>query len=127
LDPFTLITRVVPSLPARQPAGPTEEGYATTPLLTLDQVRQAGRLAWHPARHYLFSEGRLLRVVLFSPLRSDLTAPISMNLRPSSLHGDEQYIQNGWRHFEECDCGFCLDAKVESQREPNGHGQPDRR
>jgi hypothetical protein len=93
--------------------------------LTLDQVRKAGRLAWHPAHHYLFSDGRLLRVVLFSPLRSDLTALITMNLRPSSLHGDEGHIQSGWRHLEECDCALCQDARTASSGKHNGHSQRD--
>jgi hypothetical protein len=94
--------------------------------LTLDQVRKAGRLAWHSAHHYLFSEGRLLRVVIFSPLRSDPTAHITMNLRPSSLHGDERHIQNGWRHLEECDCGFCQDARTTSPGKSNGHSRKNR-
>ena len=101
--------------------GTAQEGYATTPVLTLDQVRQAGRLAWHPKNHYLFSEGRLLRVVLFSPLRNNPPSPVTINLRPSSLHGDEQHIQNGWRHLDDCDCVFCSGAKSASDQKPNSH------
>ena len=95
-------------------------------MLTLDQVRQADRLAWHPVHHYLFSEGRLLRVVLSSPLSGDQTTHIAMNLRPSSLHGDEQPIHSGWRHLEECDCDFCQDARTASPGKSNGHSRRDR-
>jgi hypothetical protein len=107
------------------PAGPTEEGYATTPVLTLEEVRQAGRLAWHPTHHYLYADGRLLRLVLFSPLRSDPPFPIALNLRPSTLHGNEQHIQSGWRHLEDCDCPFCQDAKTSGERKSNGRSHRD--
>ena len=107
------------------PPRPTEEGYATTPVLTLDEVRQAGRLAWHSAHHYLYADGHLLRVVLFSPLRSDPPFPITMNLHPSVLHGNEQHIQSGWRHLEGCDCRFCQDAKTAGERTPNGRSRRD--
>lgn len=93
--------------------------------MTLDQVRQAGRLAWHPVHHYLFSEDRLLRVVLFSPLGDDPTTNLTMNLRPSSLHGDERHIQDGWRHLDGCDCRFCQSAKATAPRKSNGHRQRD--
>jgi hypothetical protein len=93
--------------------------------LTLDQVRQAGHLAWHPVHHYLFSEGRLLRVVLFSPLGDDPSTHITMNLRPSSLHGDERHIQSGWRHLDGCDCRFCQGSKTATPRKSNGHSRRD--
>jgi hypothetical protein len=92
-------------------------------VLTLDEVRQAGRLAWHPRHHYLFSDGRLLRVVLFSPTHGDSPFPITMNLRPSALHGNEQHIQDGWCHLEGCDCSFCEAAKTAGERKPNGGDQ----
>jgi hypothetical protein len=102
-----------------------EEGYATTPVLTLDQVRQAGRLAWHPKHHYLYSDGRLLRVVLFSPLRSSPPAPITLTLRPSALHGDEQHVQSGWRHLEGCDCPLCTNPRTVGDRKSNGRSSHD--
>jgi hypothetical protein len=74
--------------------------------LTLDEVRRAGRLAWHPVHHYLFSDGRLLRVVV-SAQPGDSRKPVTMNLRVSALSGSEQHIQDGWLHLEDCDCGLC--------------------
>jgi hypothetical protein len=108
-------------------AGTTGEDGATIPVLTFGQVRQAGRLAWHPAHHYLYASGQLLRVVLFSPPRGDPPFPVTLNLRPSSLHGDEQHIQTGWRHLDACDCQFCQDAnaKTAGERKANGRSRPD--
>jgi hypothetical protein len=91
----------------------------------LDEVRQAGRLAWHSTNHYLYAEGHLLRVVLFSALRSDPPFPVTMNLHPSALHGNEQHIQDGWRHLEGCDCRFCQVAKPADERKSNGRGRRD--
>jgi hypothetical protein len=80
-------------------------------VLTLHEVRRAGRLGWHPVHHYVFSDGRLLRVVV-SALPGEARNPVTMNLRVSALSGGEQHIQDGWLHLEDCDCGFCVAARV---------------
>jgi hypothetical protein len=97
--------------------------------LTLDEVHRAGRLAWHPVHHYLFADGRLLRVVV-SALPGNARNPATMNLRVSALSGSEQHIQDGWLHLEGCDCGFCVAAKVRSAGGRDApmaqQGRPDR-
>jgi hypothetical protein len=94
-------------------------------VLTLDEVRQAGLLAWHPAHHYLFSDGHLLRVVLSHSPAGGRPSPVTMNLRRSALHGSEQHIQTGWHHLEGCDCRFCQRAKSAGEQKTNGRGHRD--
>jgi hypothetical protein len=94
-------------------------------VLTLDEVRQAGLLAWHPTHHYLYSDGHLLRVVLAHSPGIERPASVSMNLRRSTLHGSEQHIQTGWHHLEDCDCRFCQVAKAAGEQKTNGRGHRD--
>ena len=90
-------------------------GTTITRALTFAQVKQAGRLAFHPRHHYLYLDGQLLRVVVRAPLAWD----VSLHLRPSALRGSEQHIQDGWCHLDACDCEFCRPA-TERCAEPNG-------
>jgi hypothetical protein len=93
--------------------------------LTLDEVRQSGRLAWHPKHHYLYADGQLLRVVLLAPPGNDSPFAANFNLRLSSLHGNEQHIQSGWRHLEGCDCPVCGPAKSTGKPKANGRSKRD--
>jgi hypothetical protein len=76
-------------------------------------VREAGRFAWHPREHYIFSDGLLLRVTLPCGRRNPagLSNDVRLSVRVSSLHGDERMIQDGWRHLTTCDCALCAKAR----------------
>jgi hypothetical protein len=104
-------------------AGRRRGGRETDRTLTLSQVREAGRFAWHPKEHYVFSGGLLLRVTLPCGRRNSagLSNDVRLSVRVSSLHGDERMIRDGWRHLANCDCPFCMKARQQQPEAQTPH------
>jgi len=62
------------------------------PTLTLDQVRRAGRFAFHQDGHFV------------------VVPPFGACLRywqPGETYLYEDDLSDGWHHLPDCDCEFC--------------------
>ena len=86
-------------------------------LLTLSQVRQSSRFAWHPVG-YLFVDGQLFRAVRMQPPASAGYRGV-LSVRRSSLRDNDHTLEDGWRHAEGCSCELCT-AEVAVPFEPAG-------
>ena len=86
-------------------------------MLTLLQVRQSSRFAWHPLG-YLLVDGELFRAIRMEPPASGGYRGV-LSVRRSSLHDDDHTVDDGWRHAEGCSCELCT-ADVAVPLEPAG-------
>jgi hypothetical protein len=79
--------------------------------LSFSQVREAGLFAWRED-HLLYTPS--LDAIL-SVSRADGTeegAAPRLDMRSSSLDGDEQAMRFGWHHLRECRCVHCRDGRL---------------
>jgi hypothetical protein len=73
--------------------------------LTFLQVREAGLPAWRED-NLLYSP--VLDCILSATIRED---DGRLDVRSSSLRGDEPDLRDGWHHLRECRCARCHDAR----------------
>jgi hypothetical protein len=73
--------------------------------LTFNQVREAGLPAWRED-HLLYSP--TLDIILSAMTRS---GDDRLDVRSSSLRGDEPEMQTGWHHLRECRCVRCREVR----------------
>lgn len=73
--------------------------------LTFKQVREEGLPAWRED-HLLYSP--VLDMILTAELRD---GDDRLDVRSSSLRGDEPDTRIGWHHLRECRCACCHDAR----------------
>ncbi len=74
--------------------------------LTIGQVTQSGRPAWHEDMMLAFCEGKILGVDLDGPPTSVEQLLIWRSVRdPEIALG--QAPGHGWRHLVGCDCELC--------------------
>ena len=76
--------------------------------LTLEEVKQAGRFAWHH-EGWLFADGEVITLLLASqdsPLPSLTIAYAAVAAEGKGPHGSSPK-SGGWHHLGDCDCEFC--------------------
>jgi hypothetical protein len=73
--------------------------------LTLAEVRDSRRFAWHP-QGYLFVDGELFRAVRMEPPAAQGYSH-ALRVRRSSLSGGHHLVEDGWYHVEDCPCSLC--------------------
>jgi hypothetical protein len=77
--------------------------------LTLAEVRDSRRFAWHP-HGYLFVDGELFRAVRMEPPAAQGYSH-ALCVRRSSLCGGEHVVEVGWYHADGCPCSLCVAGK----------------
>ena len=73
--------------------------------LTFNQVREAGLPAWRED-HLIYSP--VLDIILTAELRA---GDDRLDVRSSSLRGDEPETRVGWHHLRECRCAHCRSSR----------------
>jgi hypothetical protein len=73
--------------------------------LTLAEVRDSRRFAWHP-HGYLLVDGDLFSTVRMEPPAARGYSH-ALRVRRSSLLGAEHLVEDGWYHAEDCPCSLC--------------------
>ena len=78
--------------------------------LTFRQVREAGLFAWRED-HLVYTP--TLDTILSATSRDgdEKRADMWLDVRSSSLSGDEPDMRVGWHHLRECRCVHCRDAR----------------
>ena len=79
--------------------------------LTFHQVREAGLFAWREDQLlYAPTLDSILSVSNGDGTEDDPGA--GLNVRSSSLRGDEPDARLGWHHLRECRCVYCREARL---------------
>jgi len=79
--------------------------------LTFGQVREAGLFAWRED-HILYTPTLDSILSVSSRDRTEGDVGMHLDVRSSSLRGDEPDMRFGWRHLRECRCMHCRDARL---------------
>ena len=79
--------------------------------LTFSQVREAGLFAFRED-HLLYTP--TLDAILTTSSRDDTEEHSNghLDVRSSSLCGDEPDMRIGWHHLRECRCVYCREARL---------------
>jgi hypothetical protein len=80
--------------------------------LTFRQVREAGLFAFRED-HLLYTptlDAILTASILDGPEKDDAKR---LDIRSSSLQGDEADARIGWHHLRECRCVYCREARLQ--------------
>lgn len=80
--------------------------------LTFSQVREAGLFAWRED-HLLYTP-TLDAILTVSPCDGSWQdAGAHLDVRTSSLRGDEPDARIGWHHLRECRCVYCRESRLQ--------------
>jgi hypothetical protein len=82
--------------------------------LTLDQVIESGRFAWHVAG-YLYINGEIFSAIHMEPPSVEGYAH-ALRVRRSSLRDAQHKISDGWNHAEGCGCRWCAPSDGDEHR-----------
>jgi hypothetical protein len=79
--------------------------------LTFSQVRETGLFAWRED-HLLYTP-TLDAILSAAVVGGDAERPgTRLDVRSSSLSGDEPNMGMGWHHMRECRCVYCRDGRL---------------
>ena len=74
--------------------------------LTFSQVREAGLFAWRED-HLLYAPSLDAILNVFGAQGTEEYTSTHIDVRSSSLRGDEPDTRIGWHHLRECGCVYC--------------------
>jgi hypothetical protein len=74
--------------------------------LTFSQVREAGLFAWRED-HLVYAPSLDAILTVFGVDGSGEHSTAHLDVRSSSLRGDEPDVRIGWHHVRECRCVYC--------------------
>ena len=79
--------------------------------LTFSQVREAGLFAFRED-HLLYTPTLDAILTVSGRDGTEETADGHLDVRSSSLRGDEPDVRIGWHHLRECRCVYCREARL---------------
>jgi hypothetical protein len=74
--------------------------------LTIEQVRGAGRFAWH-AHGFVFAYGR---VIFMWAKKNHVNNVPRFKAAEGAENQDSGLFTKGWHHEDGCDCPYCREA-----------------
>ena len=78
--------------------------------LTFSQVREAGLFAWRED-HLVYTPTLDAILSVSSNSQTDAATGMHLDVRSSSMRGDEPDMRIGWHHIRECRCVYCRSAR----------------
>jgi hypothetical protein len=79
--------------------------------LSFSQVREAGLFAWRDD-HVLYSPSLDAILSVLSVDGTEEAPRARLDMRSSSLGGDDRAMRLGWHHLRECRCVHCRDGRL---------------